>query len=58
LTFIFSETGLNQDGIENLADVRSIQASAYSFAAILGNGGVVTWGHQDFGGDSTAIQEQ
>ena len=29
-----------------------------AFAAILGDGSVVTWGHADYGGDSSAVQGQ
>ena len=35
-----------------------IQASAGAFAAILCDGSVVTWGHPDEGGDSSAVQTQ
>ena len=28
-----------------------------AFAAILGDGSVVTWGHSDFGGDSSVAQQ-
>ena len=35
-----------------------IQASGFSFAAILGDGAVVTWGDTDYGGDSSAVRDQ
>ena len=35
-----------------------IQATHGSFAAILGDGSVVTWGSAGFGGDSSAVQGQ
>eukprot|EP00439_Symbiodinium_sp_Y106_P035423 s1336_g4.t1 len=35
-----------------------VQASGVSFAAILGDGSVVTWGDADWGGDSSAVQGQ
>ena len=35
-----------------------VQASRGAFAAILGDGSVVTWGGGDFGGDSRAVQGQ
>ena len=35
-----------------------LQSTACSFAAILGDGSVVTWGVADSGGDSSAVQDQ
>ena len=35
-----------------LTNVQQIQASSNAFAAILGDGSVVTWGEAGFGGDS------
>ena len=35
-----------------------IVGNTTSFAAILGDGFVVTWGDEDFGGDSTSVQDQ
>ena len=35
-----------------------IQACGGAFAAILGDGSVVTWNHAAFGGDSSAVQDQ
>ena len=39
-------------------NVRQIQATQFAFAAILDTGCVVTWGHDKFGGDSSAVQER
>eukprot|EP00434_Breviolum_minutum_P007778 symbB.v1.2.006864.t1/scaffold415.1/size208980/7 len=38
--------------------VQQIQASHGAFAAILEDGNVVTWGRADYGGDSSAVQDQ
>ena len=38
--------------------MQQIQASVGAFAAILGDGSIVTWGYADGGGDSSAIQDQ
>ena len=35
-----------------------IHATYFAFAAILADGSVVTWGHPDFGGDSTVVRDQ
>ena len=35
-----------------------IRSTCAAFAAILGDGSVVTWGSADHGGDSSAVQEQ
>ena len=35
-----------------------VQASSQAFAAILGDGSVVTWGDAAAGGDSSAVQDQ
>ncbi|OLQ11826.1 hypothetical protein AK812_SmicGene4292 [Symbiodinium microadriaticum] len=35
-----------------------VQASCLSFAAILGDGSVVTWGRAEHGGNSSAVQDQ
>ena len=43
---------------DQLKDVHHIQATQRAFAAILGNGSVVTWGSLHEGGDSSAVQEQ
>ena len=41
-----------------LQDVQQAQASAQAFAAILGDGSVVTWGYARKGGNSSAVQGQ
>ena len=41
-----------------LKGVQCIQASERAFAAILGDGSVVTWGYARAGGDSSAVQAQ
>ena len=41
-----------------LNNVQHIQATHASFAAILADGSVVTWGHPKYGGDSSAVQDQ
>lgn len=46
---------------ENHGPCRTVQricATHYSFAAILADGSVITWGHQASGGDSSAVQNQ
>ena len=44
-----------QDQLEN---VQQIQATRSAFAAILGDGSVVTWGHRGYRGDSSAVKDQ
>ena len=43
---------------DQLKNVQQIQTNACAFAAILGDGCVVTWGDDECGGDSSAVQEQ
>ena len=43
---------------DQLKDVRHVQAAGSAFAAILGDGSVVTWGEADKGCDSSAVQNQ
>ena len=43
---------------DQLKNVQQIQASRGAFAAILGDGSVVTWGSAGGGGDSIAVQDQ
>ena len=43
---------------EQLKNVQQIQASHQAFAAIRGDGSVVTWGSANYGGDSSAVQDQ
>ena len=38
--------------------MKHIQANPHAFAALRGDGSVVTWGHLHYGGDSSAVQEQ
>ncbi|OLQ06709.1 putative E3 ubiquitin-protein ligase HERC1 [Symbiodinium microadriaticum] len=57
------ETTLNMARLQNLPltlHVRKvdIQATSLAFAAILGDGSVVSWGNADFGGDSSAVRDQ
>ena len=40
-----------------LKDVQQIQASRFAFAAVLGDGGVVTWGSPKGGGDCSGVEE-
>ena len=44
--------------LEQLRNVRHIQATGTAFAAVLDNGSVVTWGAPEGGGDSSAVLEQ
>ena len=41
-----------------LKHVQQIQSSGAAFAAILGDGSVVTWGDDRFGANSCAVQDQ
>ena len=41
-----------------LKNVQQIQATDIAFAAILGDGSVVTWGDAEGGGGCSAVQEQ
>ena len=43
---------------DQLKNVQQIQASGRAFAAILGDGSVVTRGGADFGGDSSGVRDQ
>ena len=44
---------------DQLKNVQQIQASCYgAFAAILGDGSVVTWGDAHSGGDGSSVQNQ
>ena len=43
---------------EQLKNLQYVQASVGAFAAIRGDGHVVTWGPTRYGGDSSAVQEQ
>ena len=41
-----------------LKNVQQIQASSSAFAAIVGDGSVVTWGSAGCGGNSNSVQNQ
>ena len=41
-----------------LKNVQQIQSCGLAFAAILGDGSVLTWGDAAYGGDSTAVKDQ
>ena len=43
---------------DQLKNVQQIQASEAAFAAIRGDGSVVTWGDATRGGNSSAMQDQ
>ena len=43
---------------DQLKGVQQIQACCGAFAAILGDGSVVTWGDAKLGGDSSSVQDQ
>ena len=43
---------------EQLRDVQHIFATCNAFAAVKGDGSVITWGNAKTGGDSTLVQEQ
>ena len=43
---------------DRLKNVQQIQATGTAFAAVLGDGSVVSWGDTDGGGDSSAVQDQ
>ena len=38
--------------------MQQIQATDQAFAAILEDGSVVTWGHEEYGGNSSAVRDQ
>ena len=44
--------------ILQISEVQISSTQTTSFAAILGDGSVVTWGYMRFGGDSSAVEEQ
>ena len=43
---------------DQLENVQQIQATRFAFAAILGDGSVVSWGRAGFGGDNSAVRDQ
>ena len=54
-----STSGGESFGLQyELKTVQMIQASQRAFAAILGDGSVVTWGHGNLGGNSSAVRHQ
>ena len=54
-----AESGGDSTSVQDqLNNAQHIQASLGAFAAILGDGSVVTWGDTEFGGDSTTVQDQ
>ena len=54
----FREGGAGSAVQHQLKNVQQIQASSSAFAAILGDGSVVTWGSAWHGGDSRDVQDQ
>ena len=42
---------------DQLKNVQQIQGSDAAFAAILGDGSIVTWGQSSGGGDRSAVQD-
>ena len=59
MTSGFSLTGGDSAAVQDvLQNVQQIQATKGAFAAIGGDGSVMTWGHAGFGGDSSAVQAQ
>ena len=41
---------------QQLWDVRQVSASSYAYAAVRGDGTVVTWGDPTSGGDSSSVE--
>ena len=59
MTWECHDSGGDSNAIqEQLRNVQAIQATESAFAAILGNGSVVTWGDDAAGGDSSAVEEE
>ena len=56
---LIEQTGL-QNGDSLTLHIRplQLQASAYAFAAVLGDGSVMTWADSGYGGDSSDVQSQ
>ena len=48
----------NGDSLTLHISTVQVTASGEAFAAVLGDGSVVTWGHAHFGGDSSAEQDE
>ena len=54
-----ADYGGDSRGVQHqLKNVQQIQDSGHSFAAILADGFVVTWGRAANGGDNHAVQDQ
>ena len=59
MTWGYAYSGGDSTGVQDqLRDVKHIHAASEAFAAILGDGTVVTWGDPDWGGDSTRVRGQ
>ena len=43
---------------DQLQNVQQLQSSSGAFAAVLGDGSVVTWGDAGTGGDASTVQDQ
>ena len=52
------DTGYTRAVQDQLRNVQQIQATMSAFAAILGDGSVVTWGDAECGGNSSAVKDQ
>ena len=48
----------NGDSLTLLVNRIQVRSNGFSFAAILGDGSVVTWGKALYGGDSSAVRTQ
>jgi len=55
---VWGPLGLENMPAPKLSGVRELIASAFSFAALMGDGSVVTWGLTQTGGDSSSVQAQ
>jgi hypothetical protein len=52
------QAGDSSEVKDQLKGVQQVQAMRYAFAAILATGSVVTWGHPEYGGDSSVVAAQ
>ena len=58
-TWGYVDVGSDSSAVRHqLKNVQQIQATSFAFAAILGDGSVVSWGDTDYGGDSSAVTDQ
>ena len=63
-SFLDVSTAIKHAGLQNgdslLLHINKVQieATEAAFAAILGDGSVVTWGDPDYGGDSSAVRDK